>query len=149
VTQSYTGKSFYFPDYEFGSPGPSYETVLLFVAIPCRLGSLRSQVLALLDTGAQWCVVPPELAEALTEDLEVFDHEQRVSTRFGLLTGRLARILITFYADEGQTLEVSSTCFLPGTWPGPPVIGWKGCLERARFALDPTPSENAFYFAEI
>lgn len=67
-------------------------------------------------------------------------------TRFGLLSGILIRHLVIFVADEGIPAEIEATCFLSPDWPGPLVIGWKGCLERMRFAFD--PRESDFYFAE-
>ncbi|MBI4531612.1 MAG: hypothetical protein HY709_08815, partial [Candidatus Latescibacteria bacterium] len=47
-------------------------------------------------------------------------------------------------AEEGENVEVEATWFISPDWPGPIVIGWKGCLERLRFAVD--PSEDTFYF---
>jgi hypothetical protein len=32
-------------------------------------------------------------------------------------------------------------------WPGPMVLGWKGCLERIRFGFD--PNVESFYFADL
>ena len=58
-------------------------------------------------------------------------------TRFGLLAGELIRLPVRFLADEGEPAEVEATWFLSPEWPGPIVIGWKGCLERMRFAFDP------------
>jgi len=49
-----------------------------------------------------------------------------------------------FRATEGQPLLVEATWFVSPDWPGPLVLGWKGCLERFRFALD--PNEERFYF---
>jgi hypothetical protein len=62
-------------------------------------------------------------------------------------TGKLERVGLRLVADEGDTLEVEASCFVSQDWAGPMVIGWKGCLEWIRFALD--PSENALYFAEL
>ena len=42
---------------------------------------------------------------------------------------------------------MDATWFVAPDWPGPSVIGWRGCLERMRFALD--PGEEAFYFSEL
>jgi hypothetical protein len=44
-------------------------------------------------------------------------------------------------------LETEATFFVSPDWPGPMVIGWKGCLEWIRFALD--PGEDAIYFGEL
>jgi hypothetical protein len=29
-------------------------------------------------------------------------------------------------------------------WPGPTVLGWRGCLDRFRWAID--PDDEVFYF---
>jgi hypothetical protein len=52
-----------------------------------------------------------------------------------------------FYTSNQGRIE--ATWFISPDWPGPLVLGWKGCLERLRFALDPTPEEEWFYFGPI
>jgi hypothetical protein len=54
---------------------------------------------------------------------------------------------VLFLATDGEPLSVDAICFTSESWPGPFVIGWKGCLERMRFGLD--PSEEAFYFGSL
>jgi hypothetical protein len=77
-------------------------------------------------------------------DLDVVETPVALSTRFGLFHGRLERVRVRFDATEGDALEQESTCFVSADWPGPLVIGWRGCLERMRFGFDST--EEAFYF---
>jgi hypothetical protein len=108
------------------------------------VGSLKRAVFALLDTASEWCVLPPGLATELADDLEVIVAPTHLHTRFGLITGSLGRLTVRFPAADGEPLAVDATCFTSESWPGPMVIGWKGCLERMRFGLD--PSEEAFYF---
>jgi hypothetical protein len=57
-----------------------------------------------------------------------------------------ATTLLTFDASEGRPLTIQATCFVSADWPGPMVIGWKGCLERIHFGFDTTL--ELFYFAE-
>jgi hypothetical protein len=111
--------------------------------VPCYVGELMDSTLALLDTGSQWCVLSSQIAVVLEYDS---GDEEGVGlhTRLGTLSGYLERIPVRFHADEGQAIEVQATWFISPDWPGPTVIGWKGCLERLRFALD--PEESAFYF---
>jgi hypothetical protein len=71
----------------------------------------------------------------------------RLHTRFGVIEGQLVRTELGFHADEGAIVDVEATWFISDDWLGPPVIGWKGCLERIRFALD--PGDESFYFAEL
>lgn len=99
---------------------------------------------ALLDTAAEWCVLSADIATAF-ESGEDFDRSSRLETRLGTFYGRLERIPVRFPNREGEPLTIEATWFVCPDWPGPLVLGWKGCLERFRFALDPT--EELFYFA--
>jgi hypothetical protein len=139
VNQSYRGRSLYRSD--IAEPSGN-----LLVAVVCRLGDLEEPELALLDTASQWCILPPRVALELGYDLEATG-DTRFHTRFGLLSGQLIRLPLFFVADEGETAEIDATWFASGDWPGPIVIGWKGCLERIRFGFD--PSDDSFYFAEL
>jgi hypothetical protein len=132
-----TGKVDYLPDYQAGRH-------TLLVAVPCRVGGIAREVFALLDTASEWWVLPPDLAAELEDDLETVAAPTHLHTRFGLLSGSLGRVTIQFAASEGEPLAIDATCFTSEGWSGPMVIGWKGCLERIGFGLD--PSEEAFYF---
>jgi hypothetical protein len=138
VTQNYTGRGKCLTDVEEA-------TGKLVLAVTCRLGELAGDLDALCDTASTWCVLPPSLALALGYDVEA-EPDTRMHTRFGLLSGTLVRLLVVFVTDEGVPAEIEATWFLSPDWPGPLVIGWKGCLERMRFAFD--PRANDFYFAE-
>ena len=103
--------------------------------------------MALLDTSADWCVLPVSIATVIGCDLRPDPELQPFHSRFGIHRGRLERIGIRFPAGEGSDLELESTCFVCEDWPGEVVIiGWKGCLERMRFGLD--AATETFYFGE-
>ena len=119
----------------------------LVVAVECIVAGRVHY--ALLDTGADWCVLLPEEAAAMGYDLEPDPDLPPYSTRYGLLFGRRERAPILFPAEVGEPLEVDATWFISADWPGPLVIGWKGCLERMRFALDPSPEVEQFYFGPL
>ena len=85
------------------------------------------------------------MAARLGFDLTHGEETTLLSTRFGTLAGRLERVSLTFDASEGRSLTIQATCLLSADWPGPMVIGWKGCLERMRFGFDTT--EEVFYSA--
>jgi predicted aspartyl protease len=138
LTQTYAGRSRYQADRQL-------EQHRLFVEVACWVG--LQKVDALVDTGSQWCVLSAQLAAQLGYDSQADESDTRLHTRFGTIVGRLARIQISLHADEGERIHVETTWFISEDWPGPPVLGWKGCLERIRFALD--PSEESFYFAEL
>ena len=73
-----------------------------------------------------------------------------MSTRLGRISGSLYRINISLLAEEnhGYDLTVESSIFVSKDWDGPIVLGYRGFLERIRFALDPgvIPGEQRFYF---
>ena len=64
-----------------------------------------------------------------------------------MLAGSLERIPLTLTASDGDSLTIDATWFVSEEWPGPTVIGWRGALERIRFAID--PSEESFYFGSF
>jgi hypothetical protein len=132
-----TGRVFYQSDRQEGPHS-------LLVAVPCRVGSVSRQVYALLDTTSERCVLPPDLAAELGDELDVIPAVSQLHTRFGLLTGALGRVTVVFDAADGDALAVDATCFTSEGWRGPMVIGWKGCLDRMRIGLD--PSDESFYF---
>jgi hypothetical protein len=140
LTHTYLGGAIYSPDYEAARH-------TLLVAIPCLVGDLIVPLHTLLDTASQWCLLPPRIALDLGCDLEPDPSIPPLHTRFGLIYGHLERLSLRFLAEAGEDLVIEATWFLSQDWPGPMVIGWKGGLERIRFALD--PSEDAFYFAPL
>lgn len=104
----------------------------------------------IVDTGAPWCVLDPELAEdwGLIARAKYIPQE-RLILRGNRFTGWLIRAAITLQADYGEDLMVDSTIFVPILQPGerwsyPNFLGLDGFLSRIRFAVDPT--ENVFYF---
>jgi hypothetical protein len=140
LTLTYRGRAPYHAPYQSGVHP-------LIVAVECRVAGLPA-IHGLLDTAAQWCVLPPALASALGCDLEPDPAVGPYFTRYGALEGRLERYPLSFVPEEGEEVEVEATWFVLEQWPGPLVIGWTGCLERVPFALDPSPREEWFYFGK-
>ena len=134
--QEYQGWSTYAPDIYWGPHR-------LLVAVPCIVSGLPVPLDALLDTAAEWCMIPRDLAALVGAGVPPLN-PIRIHTRFGLFEGLLERLPIQIPAIEGLPLTVDATWFVSADWPGPPVLGWKGCLERFRFALD--PEQERFYF---
>jgi len=116
----------------------------LLVAVPCQVGDLPPTVYALLDTAAEWCVLPEAYADAIGYQAHSSDPPFQLHSRLGLFSGRLCRLPLTFPAEDGEALTIQATFLICPDWPGPVVIGWKGCLERLRFALE--PDGEALYF---
>jgi hypothetical protein len=121
LNHSYRGASTYFPDHVSGPHR-------LIVGVLCQLGDPPVSTHALLDTGSDWCVLPPWLAERLGFDRAPNPAVPPLLTRFGTLWGRQERLMLTFRADIGDDLTVEATCFISENWPGPLVIGWKGMM---------------------
>lgn len=109
-------------------------------------GGLNFQVLALLDTGAPYCILNPELGEQLRPLLGEGLEQVPLSTREGRKVGTLYKASIKLVAEEGSSLEFEPNVFLCDDWPheGRNFLGYDGCLEYLRFAVD--PAENQFYF---
>jgi hypothetical protein len=138
MIQVYTGKALYTADYEA-------EPFRLLVAVICFIEQFAEPVHALVDTASEWCLLPRSVIDEGTDDQLAGGTAIPYSTRFGTIFGQLSRVTVTFDATEGEPLTLETTCFVSEEWPGPMVIGWRGCLERMRFGFDTT--EETFYFA--
>lgn len=101
--------------------------------------------MAQVDTGAAYSILEAELAEVLGL-LDLEGQRTQVSTRLGMLSGKLVRIPLTLMADEGSSLDLDATFFLSRDWRGATFLGYTGLLDRLRIALD-APA-NLFYFGE-
>lgn len=123
----------------------------LLVEVRCRLGTLGVVDVALLDTGAEWSVVPPDVAELLEDGFADDGEKILMLTRYGRIEGSLRRLQIELVADIGSPISVDASVFLPKHWEGPIVLGYMGFLERIRFALDPGSGDGDswFYFGEV
>lgn len=127
-----------FSDHDPGSDEPTAK-----ILVKVEPESLDLVILAQLDTGAPWSILDAQVAEALSL-LDGEGEPAPLSTRFGILRGRLERIRLYIVADEGDTLSVDATVWVSRDWPGGTFLGYGGLLERIRFAVD--PGDNSFYF---
>jgi hypothetical protein len=136
--QEYQGWSAYSSDAHWGP-------FRLFVSVPCVIDGWLIPSQAMIDTAAEWCVLPAALAPLRLGGV-VGVSRVSLETRLGTFEGRLERLPVQFPAVEGAPLTVDATWFVSPDWPGPPVLGWKGCLERFKFA--PDPEAERFYFQQ-
>ena len=67
-----------------------------------------------------------------------------MSTRLGLIKGRLERLRVALVADEGQPVEIDATFFVSRDWLGPTFLGYSGFMDRLRIAIDPS-SDSVFF----
>lgn len=116
----------------------------LIVALSVWIGDSNEQTCMLLDTACHTCVMSTATAEEVgwepSSDLE----RRRIDTRLGQFTGLIDRIDISFRGFNDRSLVVDCTWLIIEGWPGPTIMGWNGCLERMRWAVE--PMDNWFYF---
>lgn len=101
----------------------------------------------MVDTGATWSVIGPDAWAALDLVAHVPLAKIRMNSRLGTFDVELHRAQIGIRADRGPAVVIDATLGLGRAWPGPPVVGYVGFLERLRFAVDPDTSE--FHFAAL
>jgi hypothetical protein len=106
---------------------------------------------AILDTGGVWLVLSPSEAElAGVVGWAPVTHE-RLTIRGDPFIGRTYRVPVELGAIEGRSVHVEITVFVPACpedqWALPNFLGWQGCLNRFRFALD--AEAERFYFGVI
>jgi hypothetical protein len=112
------------------------------------------KVLAVVDTGAPWCILSPDDAAAAGIDYQVEGESGNVMIiRGSTVNGWLCfGIPVHIEAAKGRGITVPSTVFIPELEPGqiwdlPNFLGLSGFLERIRFAVD--PGNNMFYFGAL
>ena len=113
----------------------------------CRIGD--TETTAVVDTGGAYLVLDPTVANSTGVDLGDAIARERIHIRGFVQRGTIHRIPLTLLAAEGEPLTFEATAFVPElehgeTWPLPSYLGWQGCLDRIRFAVD--PAEEVVYF---
>jgi predicted aspartyl protease len=117
------------------------------IYVKFRAAGSDSSFLALVDTGAHYCILNTTAADVVGDQLgESFDLFV-VETARGRLRGKLYRHTITLIAQEGESLDIDSIIFVPPDWEGPCFLGYAGTLEYARFAIN--PAANRFHFGGL
>jgi len=110
------------------------------------------QTNVVLDTGGVYLVCNPQIVELLDLDPVSDIGKTRLVIRGTNVPGSLYRLPLILLAEKGQSIELEVTAFVPRLrpnqlWDLPSFMGLEGCLERLRFAIDPTT--NTFYFGSI
>lgn len=117
----------------------------LFVYV--RIGA--AETTAVVDTGGAFLVLDPALADSIGIDRRAAINRDRIHIRGFVHRGTIHRIPLTLLAAAGEPLTFEATAFVPEldhgeTWPLPSYLGWQGCLDRIRFAVDPV--DEIVYF---
>jgi hypothetical protein len=120
---------------------------VLLVAIPAAIGNTSEDAALLFDPASDCCII--NAANAMEAGWRGGPGlgTQWLSSRLGTFEGTIDRLELTFRGFNGESLMIDGTWLIIEDWPGPTVLGWKGCLERMRFAVD--PMDNWFYFAGV
>jgi predicted aspartyl protease len=103
---------------------------------------------AVIDTGTPYMICEPSLAEAAGLTRRSAISSEKLLVRGVLIRGMIHRMNLTITAQEGDEIVLDATVFVPevdeAAWNLPSFLGWDGCLERLRVAID--PSNDTFYF---
>ncbi len=133
------------PYYDSAEPKLLDTEPRIFIRVePAHLGI---DVLAMVDTGAPWCIFEPRIGSAIKDHLEELPGAYSLSTRLGRFEGKLYRGAVTILAEEGEALDVESTIFLSPDWPQGNFVGYLGFLSRICSGFN--PAENKFYFGPL
>ena len=108
---------------------------------------MENPVLAMVDTGAPWCLFDPQINEYIQRSFVPVSDTVSMSTRIGTFSGYLYRVPLTFTTLEDEQTNVEATVFVSPHWPGGNFLAYEGLLQRIRFAVD--PEENLFYFGPL
>jgi predicted aspartyl protease len=105
----------------------TWRGTLMPARVRCAIEGLE-EMDALLDTGSQYCILPPAVARELLLDPSAEPREsfQRGPDRRYEGAVHMARVRIRALA--GQDLEADPAWVVPPDWEGPPVLGWRGFL---------------------
>lgn len=124
------------------------------IVIPVRFAG-GEPILAIVDSGAPYSILAPDQADALNIDLSAENsYETNILTRLGKVRGSICRVPVELMADEGTGAGFDeASVFIPSDpwmqWP-PDLnfIGLQNLLFRIRFAVDPHPDKQLFYFSD-
>jgi hypothetical protein len=122
--------------------------IRLFVHL--QIGKLATE--AVVDTGGAYLVLDPDYAAFYGVGQSTAVGTEHLQIRGFNRHGTLHRVPVILPASAGDPLTFEATAFLPDLAPGehwllPTYLGWQGCLERIRFAVD--PREERVYFGSL
>jgi hypothetical protein len=129
---------------------PSGHTATPRITIVVKIEDFGTQ--AVVDTGGVYLVCDPEISDLLDLNSSTSLGVSTLLIRGYEYVGDLHRLIITLVAEEGESLELEVTAFVPQLdsgeeWQKPSFLGLQGCLEFLRFAID--PGNNVFYFGPL
>lgn len=131
--------------YDYRSIQENRDVMRVFVPIQVE----GFPVEAILDTGGLYLICTSELAREIGLNPSNSIGSDVLSIRGYRYSGRLYRVSIELMAQEGDSLLLEVTAFVPDgqselSTQLPVFLGMQGCLERLRFAVD--PATERFFF---
>jgi hypothetical protein len=112
------------------------------------------RTLAFVDTGGVYAICSPTIANGLNLNPRDGFSTAPILWRGERYEGFLHTLPMTILAEDGVSLQIEPTFFVPQltvgqTWGEdlPCILGMYLCLDRLRFAVD--PSMDTFYFGEL
>jgi Aspartyl protease len=135
--------------YEDHHPGESHNPRIVVNVATGRNGVPEQTTQMIVDTGATWSVLNPEIAECWGLSPGQDDPHQRYMVRGTWYDGHLVRATVVLMANHGESLMAEVTFFIPNSddgehWNHPNFLGYDSFLSHIRIAID--ASENTFYF---
>ncbi len=117
------------------------------IAIPLLLAG-RQEIVAMVDTGATYSILAPNVVAELGIDLTIGYRPGELKTWRGSYEGWLCRIPVTLKALYGEDIDLEPNFFIPDNgWPDNlNFVGLQTFLFEIPFAID--PRENLFYFGK-
>jgi hypothetical protein len=114
------------------------------------------QTSAFVDTGGVYAICSPEIADELHLDPKHGAPVNPIRWRGEIFQGVLHRVPITLLAEEGESIIIEATCFIPQLTNSQQwqtdfacILGMYLCFDRLRFAVDPNPDNEMFYFGPL
>jgi hypothetical protein len=121
---------------------------LLTLAIACRVEDMSSPARAFVDSGAEWSILPGDIAREVGLDVAGPGlGRTRMFTRMGVFEGHFERARLIISADDGPDLDIYITWLIAPDWYRPIVIGWTAGLDRFRWGIDSV--EERFHFGRL
>ena len=136
-------------EYEYHPVAPGDNNFRLLL----RINVENVPTLAVIDTGAPFLLIAPTVADRLGFDPGSALEHTNIGIRKQDYQGSLFRVDVELAAAEGESITFQATAFVPDPdqvekWGNlPTFLGVQSCLERIRFAID--PSDYKFYFGPL
>lgn len=120
------------------------------ILLPIEINNITTE--AVVDTGGIYFICSPELVELLNIDPSAaLETNKKLNIRGSTIWGDIHRLSLRLTATKGSSYDIEVTAFLPDPSRSieglPSFLGFYGCLERLRLAID--PNTETFYFGAL